>query len=150
MVITITGNIQYPITLDPSVWIFDDRKITLHLNKVNQEKEHIPFTGLQQLQKPPVTNSVQQTKRLELLSNSYYMPLEAFILRTEPKNDAKTAILSTSMGEESMPLRELINSNALFSQKGKPITTEGPIYLFRESDVDFEHPIKGIHNIHIV
>ncbi len=29
MIIQIKGNVKYPITLDPSVWIFDDRKILL-------------------------------------------------------------------------------------------------------------------------
>mgnify|MGYP001051368502 CR=1 FL=1 len=28
-IVTITGNVKYPITLDPSVWIFDDRKFDL-------------------------------------------------------------------------------------------------------------------------
>lgn len=29
LIIQIKGNVKYPITLDPSVWIFDDRKILL-------------------------------------------------------------------------------------------------------------------------
>ncbi|MDY0408070.1 hypothetical protein [Paracerasibacillus soli] len=29
MIVQLTGNITYPITLDPTVWIFDDRKIKL-------------------------------------------------------------------------------------------------------------------------
>lgn len=29
MIVQLKGNVQFPITLDPTVWIFDDRKIKL-------------------------------------------------------------------------------------------------------------------------
>ena len=29
MIVQVNGNVKFPITLDPSVWIFDDRKVLL-------------------------------------------------------------------------------------------------------------------------
>jgi len=153
MVITITGNIQYPITLDPSVWIFDDRKVHLNCDDKTQNKYHQKqqkdIKQYQQINKPPVQKSLQYTKQSELLSYSYYMPLKDFILRTEPSHVATSAILATKSGKQTITLTELLNSNALFSKNGKQIIKDGPIYLFKESDIHFEFPIKGISSIYI-
>src|SRR5699024_11232129 len=56
---------------------------------------------------------------------------------------ATSAILATKSGKQTITLTELLNSNALFSKNGKQIIKDGPIYLFKESDIHFEFPIKG-------
>src|SRR5699024_11223019 len=91
MIIPITGNVAYQITLDPSVWIFDDRKIlfneafqtqTSHDNETSLEEEaakrwnsavypaHI---------KPPVNRSIARLEGVEIPTNSYVSPYHDFI-----------------------------------------------------------------------
>ena len=44
MIIQLTGNVRYQITLDPSTWIFDDRKIVLEdLLSHGEDSEEITF-----------------------------------------------------------------------------------------------------------
>ena len=39
MIIPLTGNVRFSITLDPSVWIFDDRKIQFEEAFTKDRKE---------------------------------------------------------------------------------------------------------------
>lgn len=39
-VIQVKGNVTYPITIDPSVWIFDDRKFSFDRKEDSQDTLH--------------------------------------------------------------------------------------------------------------
>lgn len=42
MIVQLKGNVQFPITLDPTVWIFDDRKIKLEEAFLPDKEENHP------------------------------------------------------------------------------------------------------------
>ncbi|MGP4040431.1 hypothetical protein ACTWP4_11160 [Gracilibacillus sp. D59] len=145
MIIQIKGNVKYPITLDPSVWIFDDRKIKL-------EEAFTPSTvpnedvieSNSKLNKPPVNHSIKKYNKKELLEHSYLMPIKEFIETAEVDENASVAILKTEDNEHTLSIDELLASLLLFSIDGKQIKEHGPAYLYFGDGSNQDDPIMGI------
>ncbi|SHM88013.1 hypothetical protein [Gracilibacillus kekensis] len=151
MIIQIKGNVKYPITLDPSVWIFDDRKVKLEeaFNDTppsNEEK----IDSNSKLNKPPVNNSIKKYNKKELLENSYVMPIKEFIENAELNDNATEANLIMKENSERVSKEQLINSYMLFSIDGKQINDQGPAYLYFGDGSNQNNPIKGIKVIEII
>lgn len=160
MIIPITGNVSYPITLDPSVWIFDDRKILLNeafnpkFKRENEQDEAKQTAerlnqAYHQKVRPPVNKSINKFERDKVLKNSYVMPLEEFIEHAEPNTSSTTVTLKTKSGNESISLEQLKKSLLLFSIKGKPLTDDGPVHLLFHDGSNKQSPIKGVLEIKI-
>ncbi|WP_368654695.1 hypothetical protein AB4Y30_06605 [Ornithinibacillus sp. 4-3] len=158
MIVQLTGNINYSITLDPSVWIFDDRKIKLadafNPDAVQEEVEEKLRTADQlnaaiyeQNVKPPVNNTVKKYDREELLSTSYVMPIKEFIEHAEVKEDAEKAILISEDAEYMISLEQLKNCYLLFSIDGKPIKENGPVHVYLKDGSNQDEPFTSIKKI---
>ncbi|MFD1360211.1 hypothetical protein [Lentibacillus salinarum] len=162
MIVPITGNVTYTITLDPTVWIFDDRKILLdeafdldsekEAEKDSLEKAADRFSQevYQQNLKPPINKSNKTISRNEgqkFLENSYVMPIATFLGYAEIKENADHVTLETANGEERIPLETLKASYLLFAKDGKPLKEDGPVHLFYSDGSNQENPIKGIQKI---
>lgn len=80
MIVQLKGNVQFPITLDPTVWIFDDRKIKLEEAFLPDKEENHPEKDVepQQRIRPPVKRSVSRFEGKKVLENSYVMPIKPF------------------------------------------------------------------------
>src|SRR5690625_2330894 len=119
MIIQIKGNVKFPITLDPSVWIFDDRKILFEqlFSKREEEvkKEEAQKTAEmfdQELYfnskiKPPVNDSIKRFDREKALTESFAMPLETFVETVEPNENATSARLITNEDDIVITLEQL-------------------------------------------
>ncbi|AIF43882.1 hypothetical protein [Virgibacillus sp. SK37] len=159
MIVPIIGNVSYSITLDPTVWIFDDRKILLEEvfeNKLSEadetdeiekaskrwEKELDP-----QFSKPPVNRSIKQFEREKILTSSYVMPLKDFINNAEIKTDAVNATLLTENGDYNLSIDELKAGYFLFALDGKPLKENGPVHFLYQDGSNFTGPIVGIKKI---
>ncbi|WP_208589378.1 hypothetical protein [Gracilibacillus suaedae] len=151
MIIQIKGNVKYPITLDPSVWIFDDRKVKL-------EEAFTPSTVLNEdviesnskLNKPPVNHSIKKYNKKELLEHSYLMPIKEFIENAEADKQVSEAILNTTDNNKfKITYGELLESFLLFSIDGKQIKEKGPAYLYYGDGSNRDEPIKGIKVIEL-
>lgn len=141
MIVPITSNVTYSITLDPTVWIFDDRKIMLDeaFNGNNQMREKEDELGepserwnqaiYQQRIKPPVNKNISRVEGQKFLENAYVMPVEEFLNHAKVKEDAASATLATTDGEENIPLKTLKESYLLFALDGKPLKENGPVHL---------------------
>ncbi|QDP40051.1 hypothetical protein [Radiobacillus deserti] len=159
MIVEIEGKVKYPITLDPTVWIFDDRKIELEqafkpdLSQENTADElEIASTRFdrevyQEKVKPPVHRTVAKHNRKDLLKKSYVMPILDFLNTAEIESDATRVELVTKNGKESISIDQLKNSFLLFSNEGKPLTEDGPIHLYFKDGSNQKYPIKGITRI---
>lgn len=159
MIVQIKGNIEFPITLDPSVWIFDDRKILLEeLDQVREEKnkkedaQRAAELFDQELYfntkiKPPVNQSIQRFDREKILSESFLMPLESFITNVEPKDNATSARLITTSDDIVISLEQLKEAYALFSKDGKQLSEDGPIHLYFGDGSNKEEPFKNVKEI---
>lgn len=160
MIVPLTGNVKFPITLDPTVWIFDDRKVLLEeafhkshkenidkdieLKKTaaNFEKEVNP-----DFIRPPVNKSINRFEREKILVNSYVMPISEFLTHAEVNLSAKRAILVSQSNKTNISLKELETSLLLFSVKGKPLKTDGPVYFYYGDGSNKNNPIKGVKKI---
>ncbi|MFP7169002.1 hypothetical protein [Terribacillus sp. 7520-G] len=153
MVITLTGKVDFPLTLDPSVWIFDDRKI-LFENAFKEiepvpaaEEKHWDRSVYQQKMKPPINKSLTREERKQALENSYVMPIADFLSTAGIQDDATHAVFVTENGEEIVPLDELEASLFLFAIDGRSIKESGPAHCYLPSRK--EDPIKAIRQIKI-
>lgn len=162
MIIPIEGNVTYPITLDASVWIFDERKIIFedaftNSKKPKKEKEenYIKEAAerLNRAYDPRVKRNINRNlnkqEQEDALTYSYVMPIKPFLEHTEPKENAKIAHIITINNVVEIPLTQLENSVLLFSKEGKPITDKGPVHLYFKDGSNKDNPIKGINKFKI-
>ncbi|WP_052044319.1 hypothetical protein [Alkalihalobacillus alcalophilus] len=79
------------------------------------------------------------------------MPLEPFLLHTNPKENANKVKIITKSGEEFTydfeVARKLI---AGFSKEGKPLKEDGPIHLYHGDGTNLDSPIKEVSEIKLV
>lgn len=158
MIVPIIGNVTYSITLDPTVWIFDDRKMILEeaftANHHVQQKEDAEQAAKRWEQavnhqhiKPPVNRSLSRHERENILNYSYVMPINDFLNHAEIRSEAKQAVLVTDNGNVEIPISKLKESYFLFALNGKPLTKDGPVHLLYKDGSNRENPIKGIKKI---
>ncbi|WP_188454520.1 hypothetical protein [Virgibacillus oceani] len=163
MIVPITGNVTYKITLDPTVWIFDDRKILLEeAFLTNASKHTVTESELEEASKrwdravyqqkvnPPVNRSISRLEGEKILTNSYVMPINEFINHAEIKDDAQKATLVTDNGDVDISLDELKNAYFLFSIDGKPLKENGPVHVYYKDGSNKNNPITGVNKIVIV
>lgn len=137
MIIQIQGNIKFQITLDPSTWIFDDRKVTLEdaLNNTD-DGEEILFSDdrewnrqiIEGTTKPPTLKSEKKFKKKELLEKTFIMNLSPFLEYTEPERDEDAMIAFThDNGTTILPYNEREQFFAQFSKEGKRLYDDNMI-----------------------
>src|SRR5699024_294618 len=163
MIIQINGKVTYPITVDPSVCIFDDRKIRLDEAFTTKEKvqKKDPAEKAAELFnqevyslksiKPPVNKSLSKEEQKKALIYSYVMPFKDFMNNAELKNDAVRAILTTNDDDVVLSIEQLNEALFLFAIDGKQIKAEdgGPVHLYFGDGSNQSDPIKGIKGITI-
>ncbi|SFJ92160.1 hypothetical protein SAMN04487936_105219 [Halobacillus dabanensis] len=161
MIVQIEGNVKFPITLDPTVWIFDDRKKTFseifegeenetdHLEEDELKRRSTRFDRevYQQKINPPVNKSINRYEKQRILKGTFLMPLKPFLHTSEPLKDVKKATLVTHEGEEIVDADVLAESLLHFSEDGKPLQEQGPVHLYFKDGSNRSNPIKGIKKI---
>lgn len=162
MIVQLTGNVNYAITLDPTVWIFDDRKVLLdelftdhrnvdnkntHSKTIHTTAERLNRDIYQPHTRPPVNKSISKFEKEKILKNSYVMPIADFLSHAEIRGQATDATLKTSNGDINITLAELQNCYLLFAIKGKPVQKDGPVHLFFKDGSNKDQPITGISQI---
>lgn len=162
-VIVIKGAVQFSITLDPTVWIFDERKINLDTyvemdtNTGGKDSAYIQGTGSQwdkELREgaplPTEQRSLADEKKV-LDGGNYGMKLGPFLDNASPLQDAKHVVFIYGEGQTiTVPLEEAKEAILQFAKDGKPIGAEGPalLYLPRHWREKLE-PIKGLTMIEV-
>lgn len=159
MIVPILGNVAYQITMDPTVWIFDDRKVILEeafsqtfkqdsSDELKNSAERWE-RAISRQEKPPVNQSIKKHERGDILKYSYVMPIQDFLNHAEIKDDAKGAVLITETGDISISISDLYNSYLLFALEGKPLKEDGPVHLLFKDGSNKDNPIKSIKKIMI-
>lgn len=159
MIIQMKGKIKFPITLDASVWIFDDRKVILE-DAFTGQKEEVKDDSykktaqmfdqevyFQSKIKPPVNKSINRFEKEKILKHSFVMPIETFIRSAEPEADVEHVRLKTNEDDVIITLDQLLNTYFLFSLNGKPLKEDGPVHLYFKDGSNKDAPIKGIKEI---
>ncbi|MDM5297785.1 peptidyl-prolyl cis-trans isomerase [Bacillus pumilus] len=155
-IIQIKGNVRYKITVDPSVWIFDDRKFLMdsffekqtlteaeqHDHELDQERVIREGHTL-----PPTLKTEKTFEKERLVTGSFGMKLGDMFKNAEPLEQANTCEFVTEDETIATPLSSAMNSIAHFSQNGKPLTEKGPIHVYFEDQSNVSQPIKGVKEI---
>lgn len=160
MIVPISGNVTYSITLDPTVWIFDDRKIEFEkafdlISEQTVEEDDLEKASkrwnrevYQQNINPPINKSISKFEREKILKGSYVMPINEFVAHAEPKKEATTATLQVGDGEDvTISLDQLNHAYLLFAVDGKPLKEAGPVHLYFKDGSNKENPVKSINKI---
>ncbi|MFD2043974.1 hypothetical protein ACFSTA_05390 [Ornithinibacillus salinisoli] len=163
MIVPIIGNVTYSITMDPTVWIFDDRKILLHeafsSNKqpIDNNEDDIEKAAKRWENEvfhhkinPPVNKSISRLEGKKILTESYVMPIKDFINHAEVKPEAKEAKLITRDGDIILSLSDLMDAYLFFAREGKPLKEDGPVHLMYQDGSNKDNPIKGIKKIEVL
>lgn len=161
MIIQLKGKVSYPITLDASVWIFDDRKIILEEAFLPKEEEPKVDPARKAAElfdqelyfktkvKPPVNKTLNRYEKEQALTHSFVMPIEDFIKNAEIAEDATNAVLKTNEDDVIISVEQLWNAYILFAVDGRPLKEDGPVHLYFGDGSNKDNPIKGIKEITI-
>lgn len=156
-IILLTGNVKYKITLDPSVWIFDDRRIDLTTYfdnkqmKIDELEEYTKTISkhwdreiIEGAVYPPTIHTEKKFEKEKVLTGTFGVPFKPFLLNAEPLNDAKSVVIQCANGQIDVPLETAFDLILCFSNNGKPLTLDGPIHIYYEDGSNKDHPIKNV------
>lgn len=156
-IITISGNVKYNITLDPGVWIFDDRKIDLatyfeepHENSNELEaytkavSKHWDREITEGATYPPTLKSEKKYEKEKMLTGSFAIPLKPFLKNAEPNEDAAILIIDCSGEQVVVPLEVAYSLILGFSDNGKQLVTDGPVHVYYADGSNQHQPIKNV------
>lgn len=156
-IILLSGKVKYSITLDPGVWIFDDRRVDLN---TYFESENAKKDGLEEYTKaiskhwdreimegavfPPTLKTEKKYEKQKMLTGTFGIPLKPFLQNAEPEKDADTFVIDSEEGEICFPLHEAEELIIGFSQNGKPLLEDGPVYIYNGDGKNKDKPIKKV------
>jgi hypothetical protein len=161
-IIIISGKVKYTITLDPGVWIFDDRRVDLstyfstikeNLDSLEEYTKAVSKHWDREITEgaiyPPTLKSEKKFEKEKVLTGSFGIPLKPFLLNSEPASDAHTLVIHSSDGTYEFPLETAFDLILGFSNNGKPLSLDGPIHVFLGDGTNQKNPIKNVKGISI-
>jgi hypothetical protein len=156
-IIILSGKVKYTITLDPTVWIFDDRKVDL---TTYFSTTSIPSTDLEEYTKsvskhwdreiiegsvyPPTLKTEKKYEKEKVLTGSFGIPFQPFLENAEPEGNAATLIIKTTASEHEISLDIAKKLIIGFSEVGKPLSEDGPVHVYFGDGSNQQHPIKNV------
>ncbi|ADH99129.1 hypothetical protein Bsel_1619 [[Bacillus] selenitireducens MLS10] len=152
--VRIIGNVSFRLTLDPGVWIFDDRRV--HMENVftdraeaqvisEAEKMARAWNRQRTGKKPQSNQNIVHIDRKDLTEHSLGIPLEPFLQNASPSEDAKSLIVRQEDGhEERISLTEAMSAILAFSEKGKPLKETGPVHFYYGDGSNHHNPIQNV------
>lgn len=162
-IIPIKGAVKYKITLDPTVWIFDDRR--LDLNTYFTEKKEIEDEDLKYLLNtgvhwsreimegatfPPTLKTERKFDKQGMKTGTFGIVLKPFLKNAEVLEDAECVVFELQDGSEhAFSIEEAYSLIFKFSQDGRPITEGGPVHLLFADGSNVDNPIKNISAIRV-
>ena len=162
-IIPIKGNVRHHITLDPTVWIFDDRRIDLEtffttnyveVDEIEEYKSEMGAHWSREIMEgatfPPTLKTEKKYEKTKMLTGTFGMSLDNFVKNAVPAQDAHTLTLETTDGKEhSFPIKKAEELILKFSKKGKPILKDGPVYVLFKDGSNIQEPIRNVNAIRI-
>ncbi|WP_139489424.1 hypothetical protein [Brevibacillus dissolubilis] len=151
-VIMIKGLVTYSITLDPTVWVFDDRRFDLRtyagetdeaederLAYIRGASDHWERELREGAQLPSERKSLAEER--QVLEGDYGVKLAPFIENAKPHPEANyVKIIREDAEPVLLPLEEARKAILQFSKDGKPIRERGPVYFYLPEDLLLKRP----------
>ncbi|MET1013435.1 MAG: peptidyl-prolyl cis-trans isomerase [Paenisporosarcina sp.] len=162
-IIPIKGEVNFNITLDPGVWIFDDRRIDLttfftaeHIEKdelaeyTKNMSAHWSREIMEGSTNPPTIQTEKKYEKTKMLTGTFGIYLNHFLKNAEVKEHATTVVIETITGEEHpFSLEEAQTLIFKFSQDGKPLHEEGPVFILKSDGSNLKNPIKHVNAVRV-
>ncbi|CAG9611043.1 hypothetical protein BACCIP111899_00215 [Bacillus rhizoplanae] len=162
-ILFINGNVRFPITIDPSVWIFDDRKVDLTTyftspKETTNELDHYTKQASKHWDReiregaifPPVNKSIARFEKEKIITGTFGIPLAPFLQNAEIPSDATHVEIHTETGITTIPLQKAKDAILGFSKNGKPLKEDGPVHLYFGDSSNVNDPIRYIRKFTIV
>lgn len=159
-IILLKGKVDYEITLDPGVWIFDDRKIdlTTYFQQEQVEKDELEeYTKAvskhweREIREgavfPPTLKTERKYEKIKVLTGTFGIPFKPFLLNAEVHNNAKAVRFITEDQEVTIPISDAYRLIFGFSKEGKPLKNDGPIHVYYGDGSNADNPIKNVKEI---
>ncbi|MBA9025004.1 MULTISPECIES: hypothetical protein [Bacillaceae] len=156
-IVFIQGNVKFPITLDPGVWIFDDRKVEIETyfnsdTKVENELEEYTIAASKHWEKeiregatmPPTLKTERKFEKQRLLEGTFVIPFKPFLDNAEPNSNATEVVVKTANSEQTFTKEDAETFVIGFSINGKPIKEHGPMYIYFGDGSNIQNPIKDV------
>lgn len=162
-ILFINGKVRFPITIDPTVWIFDDRKIdlTTYFDETREDSSELE-TYLKHTSEhwdreirdgaafPPIQQSVKKYKKEQLINGTFGIPLHPFLKNAEILEDATHVEIATTDNTITLPLETAHKAILGFSKEGKPLQEDGPVHLYFHDGSNRKNPIRNIRKFTII
>ena len=151
-IVALSGLVKFPITLDPSSWIFDDRKIDMD----DFFEEDFNLDAFLEAQKderagaaiPRMAKGQKKYKKSDWLTRSFCMPVKVFIENSEPLAEAKSVTFERQNEKKvTLSLEEAKSGVFAFSKDGKIIESDGPLHFYYPDPEKRNEAITGIIGI---
>lgn len=162
-IIMINGKVNFQITLDPGVWIFDDRKVdlTTYFTQETEAKDELEeYTKSvskhwdREIREgaivPPTLKTERTFKKQKVLNGTFGIPFKPFLENAEIQDDATMVQFITVDEPMTVPLEKAYEIILGFSLKGKPLQEDGPIHLYFGDGSNASNPIKNIKEICVI
>ena len=159
--IQIKGAVKFPITLDSTTWIFDDRKVTIEdLEKgVFEGEKPIKFEDnrewnraiLEGQTNPPTLNSEIEYKKRAVLTGSFAINMTPFFKNAEPHDSATTIRLSNDSDHIDIPFTMLPYLFFQFAKDGKRLYEDNGVDSFIYTpDEGYQYQFQHVTHIEVL
>lgn len=161
-ILPLNGKTKYSLTLDPTVWIFDDRKIDLKTYFVDEkivedaDEKYLNAVGkhwsreiMEGAVYPPTLKTERKFDRKGMQTGTFGMVLGTFIKNAEPLEDATTVTLETANGTYDFSFADASSLILKFSHEGKPLNDDGPVHVLFDDGSNVNNPITHVTAIRI-
>lgn len=162
-IIPIKGAVTYQLTLDPTVWIFDDRRIdlttyfTAEKKNENAEEKYLRDVGAHWSREimegavfPPTLKTERKFDRKGMMTGTFGMNIAPFLENAEITSDATEVVFECANGEEhAFPIEVAKTHIFKFSEDGKPLANGDLVHLLFDDGSNVDNPITGVVAIRV-
>ncbi|UII57269.1 peptidyl-prolyl cis-trans isomerase [Cytobacillus spongiae] len=156
-IMMIIGNVKFSITLDPGVWIFDDRRVDLdtYFDEFKTDSDaleeytksistHWDREIMEGSTFPKTLKTEKKFEKEKVLSGSFGIPFKPFLKNAEPHEQAKEIEISQADGVVVIPIEEAEHLILGFSKNGKPLVEDGPVHVYYQDGSNRSNPLKRV------
>ncbi|MDT3960546.1 hypothetical protein [Staphylococcus kloosii] len=159
--IQIKGAVKFPITLDSTTWIFDDRKVKIEdlESGIFEGTKPIDFEDnrewnraiLEGQTNPPTLNSEIKYKKNAMLDGTFVINMATFFKNAEPHNDAKLIRLSNDEDAIDIDIELLPYLFFQFAREGKRLYDDNAVDSFIYTpEQGYSHKFNYVTNIEVI
>ncbi|AOM83306.1 hypothetical protein [Salisediminibacterium beveridgei] len=153
-IVRITGNVAHPVTMDPGVWIFDERRV--HLDTVFSAPEEAKvISDAEKMAKawnrqrsgtnPQSNQNIVHLDKRDLTEHSLGIHLAPFLQNASPLDDASIVTVRTSQNERvELDMDTAFSAILAFSHEGKALKEDGPVHLYFADGSNRDAPIRYV------